>query len=218
LHFSLATRFLAAITQLAITSALIRLVHLRTTHSLYPQQKSARGLPGLVNEIGSLPKQCRREGAHNLEDAGAPESRSEARLRHRAQGLSPWTPGQIQLQDRLGGGWGGGLLPWPPTAFALLINVLGPVPGVDVMTKRSQGWVKCEDRLPYYTDSSCGLPLATTPRPRRHDPREPRRGRGRPGSRARSSGALAASMQREGAVPDSFVQNKMTRASHLWTK
>jgi hypothetical protein len=28
---------------------------------------------------------------------------------------------------------------------------LGPaVPGVDVMAKRSQGWVKCEDRLPYY--------------------------------------------------------------------
>jgi hypothetical protein len=25
-------------------------------------------------------------------------------------------------------------------------------------------------------------------------------------------------MQREGAVPDSFVQNKMTRAPHLWTK
>jgi hypothetical protein len=40
----------------------------------------------------------------------------------------------------------------------------------------------------------------------------------RPGSRARSSGALAASMQREGAVRDSFVQNKMTRVSHLWTK
>jgi hypothetical protein len=84
---------------------------------------------------------------------------------------------------------------------------------------RSQGWVKCEDRLPcYYKDSSCSLPLATNPRPRPHDPREPRRGRGRPGPRVRSSGALAASMQREGAVPDSFVQNKMTRASHLWTK
>jgi hypothetical protein len=23
------------------------------------------------------------------------------------------------------------------------------------MAKRSQGWVKCEDRLPYYKDSSC---------------------------------------------------------------
>jgi hypothetical protein len=44
------------------------------------------------------------------------------------------------------------------------INVLGPVPGVDVMAKRSQKWwVKCEDRrLPYYRDSSCSLPLATT--------------------------------------------------------
>jgi hypothetical protein len=42
------------------------------------------------------------------------------------------------------------------------------------MAKRSQGWVKCEDRLPYYKDSSCSLPLATTPRPRPHDPRGPR--------------------------------------------
>jgi hypothetical protein len=32
------------------------------------------------------------------------------------------------------------------------------------MAKRSQGWVKCEDRLPYYRDSSCSLPL-----PRLHD-------------------------------------------------
>ena len=30
------------------------------------------------------------------------------------------------------------------------LNALGPVPGVDVMAKRSQGWVKSEDRLPYY--------------------------------------------------------------------
>jgi hypothetical protein len=77
------------------------------------------------------------------------------------------------------------------------------------MAKRPQGWVKCEDRLPYYRDSSCSLPLATTttpcPRPRLHDSRGPRRGRGRPGSRARPSGSLAASMQREGAVPESFV-------------
>jgi hypothetical protein len=91
---------------------------------------------------------------------------------------------------------------------------LGPVPGVDVMAKRSQGWVKCEGRLPYYRDSSCSLPLATTttprPRPRLHDSRL-----ARTSAEARPSGALAASMQREGAVPDSFVQNKMTRASHL---
>jgi hypothetical protein len=39
--------------------------------------------------------------------------------------------------------------------------VLGPVPGVDVMAKRSQGRVKCEDRLPYYSDSSCSLSLVT---------------------------------------------------------
>jgi hypothetical protein len=45
-----------------------------------------------------------------------------------------------------------------------MANVLGPVPGVDVMAKRSQGWVKCEDRLPYYRGSSCSLPL-----PRLHD-------------------------------------------------
>ena len=32
------------------------------------------------------------------------------------------------------------------------------------MAKRSQGWVQCEDRLPYYRDSSCSLPL-----PRLHD-------------------------------------------------
>jgi hypothetical protein len=102
-------------------------------------------------------------------------------------------------------------------------DVLGPVPGVGVvvMAKRPQGWVKCEGRLSYCKDSSCSSPLATTPRPRLsalHDSRGPRRGRGRPGSRARSSGALVASMQHEGAVPDSCVQNEMRRASHLWTK
>ena len=48
-------------------------------------------------------------------------------------------------------------------------NVLGPVPGVDVMAKRSQGWVKCEDRLPYYRDSPCSLPLPL-PRPHDHNP------------------------------------------------
>jgi hypothetical protein len=94
-------------------------------------------------------------------------------------------------------------------------KVLGPVPGVDVMAKRSQGWVKCEDRLPYYRDSSCSLSLATTPRPRLRDSREPRRGR--LGSRARSSGALGASMQREGAVPDtaSFNNKNDTRIASL---
>jgi hypothetical protein len=64
-------------------------------------------------------------------------------------------------------------------------NVLGPVPGVDVMAKRSQGWVKCEDRLPYYRDSSCSLPLprphdhnSTTPRPARTSRRGGARGKG----------------------------------------
>jgi hypothetical protein len=120
---------------------------------------------------------------------------------------------------------------------ACSMYVLGPVLGVDVVAKRSQGGVKCEDRLSHGKDRSCSFPLATTPRPRLHDSSEnenrlgpppsdsdcdsdPGGGRGgaRPGSRARSSGALAASMQREGAVPDSCVQNEMRRASHLSTK
>jgi hypothetical protein len=37
-----------------------RLIHFRTIHSLYPHQEPPRGLPGLVNAIGSLPTQCRR--------------------------------------------------------------------------------------------------------------------------------------------------------------
>jgi hypothetical protein len=48
-------------------------------------------------------------------------------------------------------------------------SVLDPVPGVGVMAKRSQEWVKCEDRRPYYNNSSCSSPLAATPRPRLHD-------------------------------------------------
>jgi hypothetical protein len=49
--------------------------------------------------------------------------------------------------------------------------------------------------------------------PRLRDSRGPRRGR--PRSRARLSGGLGASMQREGAVPDNFVQNKMKRIASL---
>jgi hypothetical protein len=37
-------------------------------------------------------------------------------------------------------------------------HLLGPVPGVGVMAKGPQGWVQCEDHLPYYKDSSCSLP------------------------------------------------------------
>jgi hypothetical protein len=37
--------------------------------------------------------------------------------------------------------------------------LLGPVPGVGVMAKGPQGWVQCEDHLPYYKDTSCSLPL-----------------------------------------------------------
>jgi hypothetical protein len=83
------------------------------------------------------------------------------------------------------------------------------------MAKRSQGWVKCEDRLPYYKDNSCSLSLATTPRLRLHDSRGPRRGR--PGSRARSSGALGASMQHEGPLfrTASFQKKNDTRIASL---
>jgi hypothetical protein len=63
----------------------------------------------------------------------------------------------------------------------VLYSVLGPVPGVDVMARRSRGWVKCEDRLPYYRGSSCSLPLAlaTTPTPQLqlHDSRVARTSR-----------------------------------------
>ena len=34
-----------------------RLIHFCTIHSLYPHQEPPRGLPGLVNAIGSLPTQ-----------------------------------------------------------------------------------------------------------------------------------------------------------------
>jgi hypothetical protein len=48
------------------------------------------------------------------------------------------------------------------------------VPGVDVMAKRPQGWVQCEDRLPYYNF------IYWTPR--LHDARGPRRGARGPGA------------------------------------
>jgi hypothetical protein len=41
--------------------------------------------------------------------------------------------------------------------------VLGPVPGVGIMAKGPQGWVQCEDRLPYYK-----VALAAC-----HDPHDP---------------------------------------------
>jgi hypothetical protein len=59
--------------------------------------------------------------------------------------------------------------------FVDISNVLGPVPGVDVMAKGPQGWVQCEDHLPYYKDSSCSFPRPR-PRPRLHDSRGPRGG------------------------------------------
>jgi hypothetical protein len=50
---------------------------------------------------------------------------------------------------------------------AVVIYVLGPVPGVDVMAKGPQGWVQCEDRPPYMyttkiTPAACHD--STTPR------------------------------------------------------
>jgi hypothetical protein len=89
--------------------------------------------------------------------------------------------------------------------------VLGPVPGVGVMSKGPQGWVQCgcEDRLlPCTTKQGGSYSL-----PRLHDSttREDLGGGARglgPGVQARSRRALGASMQRKDAVPDSFVPNK----------
>jgi hypothetical protein len=95
-------------------------------------------------------------------------------------------------------------------------NVLGPVPGVDVMAKRSQGWVKCEDRLPYYRGSSCSLPL-----PRLHDHNSTTRedlaaGDQRISGSAewRSWGFKAA----RGRCSGQLRSKTRTRASHLCTK
>ena len=95
----------------------------------------------------------------------------------RAAGREAQTPRLVGACERQARGFLGGALrclacsesPSPKKtknrlAIIHCYNVLGPVPGVDVMAKRSQGWVKCEDRLPYYRDSSCSLPL-----PRLHD-------------------------------------------------
>jgi hypothetical protein len=78
---------------------------------------------------------------------------------------------------------------------------------LQVMSKGPLVWVLCAYRVPYFKIYPCSLPRLHVSS--LHDSRGPRRGR--PGSRARSSGALGASMQREGAVSDSYVQNKMTR-------
>jgi hypothetical protein len=56
------------------------------------------------------------------------------------------------------------LLSAPIKVISCFLNVLGPVPGVDVMAKGPQGWVQCEDHLLYYKDNSCSLP-----RPHNHD-------------------------------------------------
>jgi hypothetical protein len=70
------------------------------------------------------------------------------------------------------------------------------------MDKGPQGWVKCEDRLPYYKDNSCGLPG-----PHDHDPatREDL-GPGVQGPLEWGSwGSWGFNAAREGAVPGSFV-------------
>jgi hypothetical protein len=100
------------------------------------------------------------------------------------------------------------------------MDVLGPVPGVDVMAKRSQGWVECEDRLPYYKYSSCSLPNL----PRLHDQhadsaiREDLGG----GGGARGPGPARAGLLRLQCSAKALfrtasfkTQNKMTCASHL---
>jgi hypothetical protein len=50
----------------------------------------------------------------------------------------------------------------PGTSTSIKENVLGPVPGVDVMAKRPQGWVRCEDHLLYH--NFIYLLDSTTPR------------------------------------------------------
>jgi hypothetical protein len=82
-----------------------------------------------------------------------------------------------------------------------------PSRGLTLWLKGPQGWVQCEDRLPYYKGGpgSCSLS-------RPHDPttREDLGGGARGPGPARVG--LVTSMQREGDVPDSLVQNKMTKA------
>jgi hypothetical protein len=60
-------------------------------------------------------------------------------------------------------------LPEDSSIRIVRMNVLGTVPGVDVMAKGAQGWVQCEDHLPYYKYNSCSLPRPHDrdyPRPR----------------------------------------------------
>jgi hypothetical protein len=104
--------------------------------------------------------------------------------------------------------------------FSLLLgNVLGPVPGVDVMAKRPQGWVKCEDRLPYCRDSSCSLPL-----PRLHDHNSTTREDEDLAARGGGGGARGKGPARVGllglqcsarALFRTASFKKMSRASHL---
>jgi hypothetical protein len=102
-----------------------------------------------------------------------------------------------------------------------LLNVLGPVPGVDVMAKRSQGWVKCEDRLPYYTEIA---PARSLPLPRLHaDHNSTTRedlaaGAGAPGVKGPLEWGSWGFNAARGRCSGQLRSKKMTRASHLWTK
>jgi hypothetical protein len=93
-----------------------------------------------------------------------------------------------------------------------------PVPrGLTLWLRGLRGGCSVRTAFPTTKIAPAG-PQGSLPRPHDHDSttrdsRGPRRGR--PGRRARSSGALGASMQRESAVPGSFVQNTMTRIASL---
>ena len=94
-------------------------------------------------------------------------------------------------------------------------HVLGPVPGVDVMAKRPQGWVKCEDRLPYYRGSSCSLPL-----PRLHDHNCTTRedlaaGAGAPGAQGPLEWGSWGFNAARGRCSGQLRSKKLSRASHL---
>ena len=86
------------------------------------------------------------------------------------------------------------------------------------MANRSQGWVKCEDRLPYYRDSSCSLPL-----PRLHDHNSTTRedlaaGAGAPGAQGPLEWGSWGFNAARGRCSGQLRSKKMSHASRLWTK
>jgi hypothetical protein len=114
-----------------------------------------------------------------------------------------------------GGSWVISCAIRPGDAESTHSHVLGPVPGVGVMAKRSQGWVKCEDRLPYYRDSSCSLPL-----PRLHGHNSTTRedlavGAGAPGAKGPLEWGSWGFNAARGRCSGQLRSKKMSRASHL---